>query len=147
MKKIIAGFTLIEIIMVVAIMGILAGLAVPIYQYFQVRNDLDVAVNTVVASLRRAQALSQAVDGDISWGVKIQSGSIVLFKGTSYAGRDSNFDEAMAMTSAISPGGLQEIVFNKLSGEPQTIGTTTLTLLQTNEKQDIFINQKGTIQY
>jgi prepilin-type N-terminal cleavage/methylation domain-containing protein len=57
------GFTLIEILLSVALIGILAGLSLPVYQAFQVKNDLSVAVDTVVQSMRRAQMLSRASQG------------------------------------------------------------------------------------
>lgn len=140
------GFTLLEILLSIALIALLAGIAAPIYQSFQVRNDLDIAANTVAQTLRRAELLSQAVDGDVSWGVSIQSGSITLFQGVSYAGRNSDFDEIFDMPTSITPSGLQEIVFSRFSGEPQTTGTCTLTS-SINEIRTITINEKGTIEY
>lgn len=72
----------------IAIITMLFGLSTPIYQSFQVRNDLDIAATTIVQSLRRAQVLSQAVDGETNWGVNVKSGSITIFKGVSYDARD-----------------------------------------------------------
>lgn len=130
----------------IAAIGIIAGISVPIYQSFQVRNDLDIATITIAQTLRRAQALSQSVDGDTSWGVFIQSGSITLFKGVSYAGRDTNFDEVFDVPTSIIPSGLYEIVFVKFTGLPQTDGAITLTS-NTNETRIITINAKGTVSY
>ncbi len=87
-----AGFTLLELLLSAAIISALAGLSLPIYRTLIKKNDLDIAANTMASSLRRAQVLSQAVDGDTTWGVKAQSGSIVIFKGASYSEeRDTNF--------------------------------------------------------
>lgn len=90
--------------------------------------------------------LSQGIDGDTTWGVKVQSGSIVLFKGATYAGRDPAFDEVFNMPGTITPSGLGEVVFAKFSGEPQAMGTVTLTS-STSETRTITINEKGTITY
>lgn len=141
-----AGFTLLEVLLSVAIIALIAGVGAPIYQSFQVRNDLDVATNTISQSLRRAQVLSQAVDGDTTWGISVQSGAITLFQGASYASRNTNFDEVFDLPGSITTSGVSEIIYEKFTGEPQTTGTVTLTS-NTNEAKNITINEKGTITY
>lgn len=140
------GFTLIEMMLSIATIGVIATISIPIYQSLQVRNDLDVVAVEVVHSLRRAKVLSQSVDGDISWGVKVQSGSATVFKGASYSSRDTTLDEIFEIPTSITPSGLLEIVFEKFTGTPQSIGTITLTS-SANETRTITINNKGTISY
>ncbi len=138
------GFTLLEVLLSVAIITLIAGLGTPIYQAFQVRNDLDVATNTISQSLRRAQVLSQSVDGDSSWGLYVQNGEVALFQGVSYASRNTSFDEVFDLPGSITPSGISEIVYSKFTGEPQVTGTITLTS-STNETRNITINEKGMI--
>ena len=140
------GFTLLEILLSIALIALLSGLSVPVYQSFQVKNDLDIASNTIAQNARRAQVLAQAVDGDTTWGIYIQSGSITLFQGSSYASRNTNYDEDFEMPTSIVPSGLQEIVFSKLYGEPQVTGTVTLTT-STNETANLILNEKGMVSY
>jgi len=141
-----AGFTLLELILVIATITVLAGIAIPVYALLQVKNDLDVATNTVTQTLRRAQTLSQAVDGDTTWGVKLQTSDITLFKGVSYSARDTNFDEVYTLSGNVTPTGVSEIVFSKLLGNPNTTGTVTLTSTN-NETQNITIGSKGQLDY
>ena len=141
-----AGFTLVEVLITLSIVILLAVLSVPVYQSFQVKNDLDVAKNNVIQSLRRAQTLSAASDGDTSWGVKVQTSSITLFKGTSYAARDTTYDEKFDLPSTITPSGATEVVYAKFTGIPQTTGTITLTA-STNVTNTVAINEKGTLTY
>jgi prepilin-type N-terminal cleavage/methylation domain-containing protein len=140
------GFTLIEAILVVAMIGILTGISVPLSQNFQNRNELDIAANATAQSLRRARVLSQSVAGDTSWGVKIQTGSVVMFKGASYATRDTTFDETFTIPSNLTISNLSEVVFTKFTGLPQSTGTTTITSLQ-NESKNITINSQGRISH
>ena len=140
------GFTLIEMLLSVAALAIIAGIGVPVYQSLQVRNDLDIAATTLAQGYRRAQVLSQASDGDTTWGIYVQSGSITLYKGASYAARDSSLDETFDLPGSITPSGVAEVVFTKFTGLPQTSGTTTLTS-NINETRNINVNAKGTITY
>ncbi|MEE8131916.1 MAG: type II secretion system protein [Candidatus Paceibacterota bacterium] len=140
------GFTLIEILLSMALISIIAGMGVPVYQSFQNRNSLDLAVEGFAQSLRRAQALARAVDGDTSWGAYIAPGAITLFQGLSFASRDVGFDELFDISSSISITGLQEVVFLKFSGKPQSIGATILTS-PNNETRTITINTEGAIEY
>ena len=141
------GFTLLEVLLSIALIAILVGLSLPVYYTLFSKNDLDVAKNQVAQSLGRAAFLSSASDGDTNWGVKILSGSIIVFKGTNYtSGRDASFDESYPTASSITPSGLTEIVFNKMTGLPQIKGDIILT--STNgETRIITINSKGTVSY
>ena len=141
-----SGFTLLEILLVIVLIGLLAALSTPIYNNYKLKNDLTVAVNVTAQSLYRAQILSQAVDGDSSWGVNILTGNIVIYKGTSYATRDINFDEQYEISPQISISGQNDIVFNKFSGLPQTTGDIILTGVN-NEVRTININSQGMVQY
>ena len=107
---------------------------------------MNVAANTTLQTLRRAQILSQAVDGDSSWGVKLQQTDIALFKGTSYSLRDTTFDEIYTLSGNVTPSGVSEVVFSKLFCNPSTTGTLILTS-SNNEVQNIALNEKGFLEY
>jgi prepilin-type N-terminal cleavage/methylation domain-containing protein len=140
------GFSMIEVLLSVAIIGILVGTSVPVYQVFYNKNIMDVASVSVAQSLRRAQILSQSVDGDMSWGVSVGSNKITVFKGVDYVSRAGNLDEDFDLPESVTPSGLSEVVFNKLTGEPQSTGTLTLTS-SNGEVRTITINEKGIIEY
>lgn len=146
MKKFRAGFTLIEMALSIALLGLIFGMTMPLYRTFAIRNDLDIAVFTVVQDLHRAQTLSQIADGDSSWGVHVSSGSILMYKGSSYIGRDQTYDEVTNIPTTILLSGLSDVVFSKQTGFPQTTGTCTLTS-SSNEIRNVTINQKGMVDY
>ncbi len=58
------GFTLPEIMLSLALLTIIGGMTIPLYRTFMIRNDLDIATVSLAQTMRRAQALSQAGDGD-----------------------------------------------------------------------------------
>lgn len=140
------GFTLLELILSITVIGLVASVALPVSRSFQVRNDLDIAAATAAQTLRRAQVRSQGMDNDTTWGVRASSGSIILFRGASYAARDATFDEVFDVPSTITPSGTTEFVFTKFTGNPTTTGTLTLTSSD-NEVINLVINAKGTITY
>lgn len=140
------GFTLVEVVLVIFIFSVLVGFSMPVYNRFQNSNNIELVVIEAVQILRRAQILSQASDGDSNWGVYIASGQMTLFKGSTYLSRDTNYDEVYTLAGPINISGLQEIVFNKFTGEPQSTGTITFSI-NTNVNKTITINSKGMLSY
>lgn len=143
------AFTLSEALLSIALIGILASISAPLYTSLLKRNYLNIAAVTLGRSLRQAQIFSQGVTQDSSWGVKVQNGSIVVFKGTDFIlDRDPNFDETYDMSPAITTSGspITEIVFQKLSGEPVTYGTIILNGAN-GETKTVMVNEKGMIEY
>lgn len=141
------GFTLMEVILVLAMLVLLLSLGLPFYQRYQNRNDLDLATISVAQNLRRAQSLARAVDANSAWGVAVQSGKIILFQGSSYASRNTNYDEVMNIPLSLIPSNITEIVFAKFTGLPLSSGTMTLTSETINEVKNITINSKGMADY
>lgn len=140
------GFTLVEMMLSVGILSLLAGLSLPVYQSFQNRNELDLNTQNLVSALRRAQTYARGMHGDSQWGVSVQSNTITLFKGTSYATRDTAYDETSAISASTATSGLTEIMFAKLSGAPATTGNVTLTSTN-NDVRTVTINAKGMVSY
>ena len=88
-------------LIIVAILSTVSGMAVPLYRNYQIRNGLSVATEQVIQGLGRARMLSQAAQDDSGWGFYVPAG--ILYKGESYAARDSNYDEVYPMPMPISP--------------------------------------------
>lgn len=139
------GFTLIEMLLSLALMALLAGMSMPVFSSLWIASEMDTAVNTVAQNLERAQLLSQAVQNDSRWGVYIAAGIITLYKGDTYAGRDDSYDETFPISGSIEIQGASEFNFAKLSGEPLSGGTVTLTYGDRN--RSITVNQKGTVEF
>lgn len=130
------GVTLIELMVSISIITILAGFSAPVGLVLKERNDLAVAKSTVVQSLRRAQLLSQGSEEDVAWGVRVENGQVAIFGGS---------DKVLAIPKQVVPSNLTEVVFTKVSGLPQTLGTITLTL--GSETEEIIVNEEGMLEH
>jgi prepilin-type N-terminal cleavage/methylation domain-containing protein len=118
-----SGLTLVEILLVVAIIGLLSTFTIPLYREYQIRNDLNVA---------RARVLSESSQNDTGWGFYVPAG--VLYKGSSYAKRDPKFDELYAMPSTIKTAGLFEVSYSKIKGVPSATGSIILTTISNDQR-------------
>lgn len=137
-----SGFTLLELLLTMAIFSIIVAISLPMFSSYQSRNSLDIATYSVVQALRRAQSLARSGENDSSWGVHAQTSTITVFLGNNFASRDINFDEKFNIASDITISST-DIIFTKFTGET-TVVTSTLTS-PIGKVKTININQKGTI--
>lgn len=140
------GFTLVELLLSMAIMTLLIGLSLPVYETFVRRNDLDLTTQTVAETIRKAETYARGGKNDTTWGVNFASTSSTLFMGATYATRDTTYDEIVPLPSSVTQSGMTEITFSKLYGTPSTTGTLTLSST-TNSTRQVSINTKGTVDY
>ena len=136
------GFSLIEVLLSIAMIAILAGLSVPIYNTFQVQNELHIAADTFTQTARRAQSLARSGTHDSDWGVSVQAGQIVLFSGDSYTARDVDRDESFELPTTVTPSGASEVVFDRTDGVPPTTPSITFTG-STGDSEIVAINAWG----
>lgn len=141
-----AGFTLVELLLSVVIISMITGMSLPVYESFVRRNDLDLTGQNLATTLRRAETYARAVDYDNAWSVEIQSSTITLFQGTSFASRNTAFDETVSIPGSVTLSGLTEVQFAKFSAVPNTTGSVMLTST-TNDTRTVTINAKGVVTY
>lgn len=142
------GFSLIEVLLSVVIIGMLVGMSLPLYQAYQTRNDLDVATESIAQMLRRAQTYSRGMNEDSQWGVHATAGSATLFKGATYASRDTTYDETVTIPASFSVTAGSDVLFSKLYAVPTTTGNVvTITATNTNDTRTVTINGAGMVSY
>jgi prepilin-type N-terminal cleavage/methylation domain-containing protein len=138
------GFTIIEMLLSISIIALLSSLSFPFYRAFLLRNDLDIATNTVVQTARRAQSMSINGEDDSAWGISFVSGKVVLYKGNSYASRDTSRDEIYSVSDGVLFSGQNDVNYSKLYGKPSVTGSIVLT---SNDTRTVTINEKGIFSY
>ena len=145
-KITIGGFTLIETLLSVALFGIILGVGTPVYQQIQNRNNLGIAAASIAQSLRRSVVLARASEVDSNWGVYLQSGSITLYKGSTYESRETAFDETTDIPSGINLSGTMEYNMVRATGFPSAALPVTIITYGADER-NISVNAKGTVSY
>jgi prepilin-type N-terminal cleavage/methylation domain-containing protein len=141
MKK---AFTLIEIILVFAILGILLGGGGYLTFHYFLKNELEEASETIKFALREASLKARAVEGDSEWGVKLQPGSVTVFRGNNFTTRNPSFDEVYNFANSLSLEGPSEIIFSKLTAEPSVIDSIIIKA-GINVSKKIDIQKEGVI--
>lgn len=140
------GFSLIEMVLSVAIIGLLTGITLPVYQSFLTRNDLDITSQQVAETFRRAQVYARGSKSDSVWSVEVQSSAVTLFKGTSFGSRDTAFDEVISLPANITASGTSEVQFAVLTALPNTAASVTLTT-NVSDTKTITVNAEGMVDY
>lgn len=139
------AFSLFEIVIVIALLGILLGLTLPISKNYIEESELDFAFTETVQNIRGAQLKAMNGIADSSWGIYINNTGITLYKGITYASRDIAYDQVYNFSHSIEILGLSEVNFSKIWGVPSTTGTITYIL--NNKIRSITLNQRGSIDY
>lgn len=138
------GLTTIELILSVGIIAVLFAISAPVFRTFLLKNDLEVSFNVFNQDLYRAQSLARNGERDSNWGVRIQPGSVTLFMGSSYATRNTAFDEVYTIPSSMAVIGTNEYVYQKFSGLPSASGATTIQYA--GESHTSTVNSKGMVE-
>ncbi|MFH1207737.1 MAG: prepilin-type N-terminal cleavage/methylation domain-containing protein [Patescibacteria group bacterium] len=139
------GFSLIELMMVIGILVLLAGLSIPFYQSFQVGSQMDNTTREVASTLRRVQGLAMGSRQWSQWGVHLEAHRYIVFAGAAYnAGDPANEIFTAPTTITISTTAGADIIFSRVKGETSNVGTITLQSTN-NESSAIIINSRGII--
>jgi len=136
------GITLVELLLVISLGAILSAASVPIASSFLIRSNLRDSKDKLVSQLYKAKINSMTNKENSSWGVSTTGNDIIVFKGSSYATRDSAFDQAFNHPNSINITS-HEIIFTQYTGD--TTQTTYSISNNQNETFTVSVNQVGNI--
>ena len=143
------GFTLIEMLIVIGVILVVAGLSIPFLFSYQASSEVVVYSNNIERTLRRAQL--QAINGYQAegWGVYFDNSEkkFTIFKGDDYSGRDKQYDQEITYSESLNIFSTfgNEIYFNLYSGVPSVTGTVTVTSTEALFIHSVVVNQLGII--
>ena len=121
------GVSLVELLLVVAIIAIVASLSVPFYRSFQIEEQLNTVSKDALQVLREAQNKSITAQEDSAWGVHFSSTSpdFGTFQGILFAAYyHDNYNVPPSITISTDFG--EDIYFEKLTGNPSSAGVVTI---------------------
>lgn len=137
------AFTLIELLLTIALIFIVAGSSTAFYSRFLTQNSAVTIQDQIVGSLRKAQINAMMGKQNSDWGVYIEStGAITLFSGASYSTRTVSFDEKYPVPTSASVTPV-EIIFSRITGIPSWSGTITIST--TGTTKTVIINEQGMV--
>ena len=147
-KRHINGFTALEVLIVIAILGVLLATIVPSFLSFRQKSILNTETMELITTISRARLLSISSKNDQQFGVHFESGKVVLFQGITYTtGASTNeehiFDPALTLSSIAVNGGGSEVVFQKVTGATTQNATTTLLVTGTTASTTVVVRQSG----
>jgi len=137
------GVTLIELLLSIAIIGIIGAVASPFVSSFIVRVQYNTTVDKTLSVIQKAQGYAMDGKGTGVWGVCTTGSVLRLFSGTCLL---PVFAEDFTIPSIVSVAGLSETTFS-LRGEPVPLaGLSAITISARTNQTTIRVNAGGGIQ-
>ncbi|KKR62805.1 hypothetical protein A2643_00555 [Candidatus Nomurabacteria bacterium RIFCSPHIGHO2_01_FULL_39_220] len=126
------GIGIIEILIVIAVLGLLVAIVVPQFSKMRENQALKNAVGEVLSSIDKARSQTLSSLNSFSYGVRFESDKVIIFKSTAFNPNATDNETinivapASISTIALSGGG-SDIYFNRLSGIPSKTGNITIS--------------------
>lgn len=127
------GFTLLEILLGLAVAGIMVTIVTLSFGGVNSAQALDKSARLVVSVLDEARSKTLSSADDSRYGVRIEEGRVILFKGSSYVSTDpenevNDLNALVAIRNITLAGGGASVVFDRLTGATLQSGNFELYL-------------------
>ena len=145
------GITLLEILLVIAISSLLLGfVASPLLSFYR-QIVFQGATENVLAMLDEARKSTLSSYYSSQYGVYFDTDKVVLFRGATYSASDPNndvytFNNNVQISTTTLSGGVDEVVFSRITGETSASGTVTMSTLIGSTTKNISIHSSGLVE-
>ena len=121
------GFTLVEIIVAITILGLMAGISLTAFSGFLKRENLSSDASALAGALREARSRTLASVKGSQYGVKIDADRFTIFQGSSFSAETADapfiFSNSVRASTTIPV-----IVFARVTGNSNASGTIDVYL-------------------
>ena len=133
------GYTLVELLLTVALISILAGISTAFYARFINQNGQANTIDRFVGGLRKAKTYAMSGKANSNWGAAYSAGKIYVYRGNSFG--TATFMENLDVPGNITLSGLSDVNFTRITGA--TTNTGTISITGNNTTKTITINSLG----
>lgn len=144
-----SGFTLIEIIIVIVIFSVIAGIIIVPFSQFRNQQVLAGAADNILSLINQARSQTLAAKNDINYGIYFATSSITIFPGDVYdqeaiENKETILSTKVTISDISIAGSGASIIFSRLTGITNASGTITVSLVSDVDKNKvILINEAG----
>lgn len=135
-----------ELLIVIAITVILAGVAVPSYTFIQRSSSLTSSRTEIVQQVRLVQSRAQAGLYNADHGVYMDGSEYTAYVGDTYATRDTTYDRVFQLPGDATFTPTVDLNFAQTTGQPDAATDITLTDSSNGDTITMSVNSQGLIQ-
>ncbi|MBI2122460.1 MAG: prepilin-type N-terminal cleavage/methylation domain-containing protein [Candidatus Sungbacteria bacterium] len=126
-KKLNEGFTLLEVLISISVLALISGMALVSFVNSRNVREAIVSGQDMISVLRLAQSKSIGGEDNSAWGVHLEQGQAVLFRGTSYAGatftQNFSIPARLEIADIALTGGGSDVIFKRITGRTDQAGS------------------------
>lgn len=137
------GFALVELLLVLSISTMIFSYFFSVGSDFYLSQSLVAERESLISVLRKARTEAMNNTNQTDHGVYVGAQNYTIFQGSSYAGRNQDFDETFPRTGSVDISGPNEVVFTALEGASNASGTITVS--NSRGSIGVLINSEGRI--
>jgi len=146
------GFTLIEIIIVIAVIFFLVSVSIVSYRYFEKTTELEKTTQNIITTLKLAQAKTTSSEEASQYGVHFENDKYILFKGDGYQlesedNKIYNIANRLEIYDIDLSGEGSDVVFQRINGKTEQNGNVSIrTISNPSSFKIIDIKSSGIIE-
>ncbi|MBX4198175.1 prepilin-type N-terminal cleavage/methylation domain-containing protein [Candidatus Parcubacteria bacterium] len=146
-----SGFTILELMIVMGILGLLSYITITTFSLFNTTQALNRDVQLIVTSLEEARSKTISSDDSSQYGIHFATTTITLFKGSSFNSADPLnqivFLNTTNRVSAITlAGGVKDVIFSRISGDVSGSGTVVISSARASSTKTVTIYATGIVE-